>query len=538
MMDRAKNTVSIFLSSRHAAIYLFLWSFVVSIIISSFVSVSPWVSILLLIIAVGICASEKIVRGKVPRDVSLACLVLFACALGTFRYAVKDFHEASLPDTTGIVAGEPEHRDMDTRFVFLADNGEKVLVSTDLLSPIEYGDRVEVLGKLKVPGVIIDDISGREFDYGKYLSKDDIYYTESFARVTRLTETADKFEENSLIVNSPMPDREQAKSSRIISTLLKVKNSFLSHIKKILPEPEASLLAGLIVAGKEALPGNILDDFKHAGVVHIVVLSGYNVTIIAEFFLFIFSFLGLRRAASASAIGIVFFTLMTGATATVVRAAIMVLALLVGKIIGRPYNAGRMLLVTAFLMIMWNPKVLIFDPSFQLSFLAMLALVYVVPVVDPLIQKLLSAPRLNELVGQVGQASGKSRPIVSGLATLVSVTIATQITALPFLLYSIGNISIVSIFTNILILFTVPYTMLIGFVAVLISYVSPILAWPITFVTHILLRYILGVAHFFGNLSFASIQINHVSAWFMIALYIVLIAFIVRLRSLLPHSAN
>jgi competence protein ComEC len=514
MMDHAKNilvrSLSKFSNSRHAAMYTFLIGFISSVLVSSFIRISPLVSVLVLTVAVAVYATERVWNGEVLRDIALVVILFAALGLGALRYAIKDFHETTTPVATGIVASEPEHRDADTRFIFQSDNGERVLVSTDLASRVEYGDRVEVEGRLKVPGVIVDDTSGREFDYGAYLAKDDIYYTESFAKVKKL-------DEGSLIANSPTPDGEQAKSSRIISALLKVKNSFVGKIKSILPEPEASLLAGLIVAGKEALPGNVLDDFKRAGVVHIVVLSGYNVTIIAEFFLFVFAFLGLRRAAAASAIAIVLFTLMTGATATVVRAAIMVIALLAGKIIGRPYHPGRILLATAFLMIVWNPKVLVFDPSFQLSFLAMIALVYVTPLVEKLLRKV---------------------PGKFGFREMLSVTLATQITVLPYLMYSVGNISVVSIFTNILILVFVPYTMLIGFAATLLAYLSPIIAWPLAFVVHALLRYVLGVAHFFGSLSFASIHINHVSVWCIVLLYILLGTIVVRVRSLLQPQTN
>ncbi len=499
-MERAHNILSTFLNGRHSTLYVLLWSFVLAILVSSFVYISPLVAVLIFIIALGIYGVEKIYYGDVSRAVFLFIFILVSFAFGSLRYAIKDFHEPHVPTYTGVVVSEPEHKDASVRFVFEADNGERVLVSTDRLSEVAYGDNIVVEGVFKTPGVIVDEVSGREFDYGKYLSKDDIYYTSSFARVTIL---------------------KTGEGSKLLSALLTLKHSFVAKIKSILPEPEASLLAGLIVAGKEALPGNVLDDFKRAGVVHIVVLSGYNVTIIAEFFLLVLGFLGTRRAALFSALGIILFTLMTGATATVVRAAIMVVALLFGRIIKRWYHPGRILLFTACLMLVWNPKDLVFNPSFQLSFLAMFALVYIVPLVKSLAEKRVPA-----------------QPILSGLAEVVYITVATQITALPFLLYSVGSVSLVSLVSNILILFVVPLTMLVGFIAVMLAFISTILAWPFAFATHLLLKYILFIAHFLGNLSWANVQTSHLSWWLVLVLYLFLISIVVRLRSLLPQSAS
>jgi len=472
--------------SRHINWFVFLWSFIVGVLFVSFVPVSPLVSVFVIVIALGIFTSEKIWQESLSKIIFLFCLSLFAFGLGILRYDAKNFHETKIPTTTGMVSNEPEHRDTNVRFVFRADNGEKVLVTTNVFSPIQYGDRVEVLGKLQTPGIIKDASGGKPFDYGAYLSKDDIYYTESFARVNIIS---------------------YGHGNRVLTWLIKIKNAFTNKMKQILPEPESSLLAGLTVSGKQALPKTIVDDFTNAGVVQVIVLSGYNVTIIAEFFLLIFSFLGLRMATGISGVGIILFTLMTGASATVVRASIMVLVFLFGKIIGRQASAGRLLLFTAFLMLMQNPKILVFDPSFDLTFIAMLALVYGVPVAEKYLQKI---------------------PKKFGVRTLVATTLATQIAVFPYLLYNVGAVSIVSLFSNALIMFVAPLTMLVGFLATFLAFVSTIIAWPLSFIAHLLLFWILGVAHLFGNLSFSLIKINHLSVWFILLLYAGLIFIVLR----------
>ncbi|KND48582.1 MAG: competence protein ComEC [Parcubacteria bacterium C7867-005] len=423
--------------------------------------------------------------------ISLLFLVIFSFGFGALRFEIKDYHlldkkfEASLEskiELDGLVISEVETRESGSRFVLDVD-GQKILVSARDFSNTEYGDRVAVTGKLQKPGIIESD-TGRDFDYGAYLSKDDIYYTMSFAEVETLSSGHGNF---------------------LKSFLIKIKTKFTDRMNTILPEPESSLLAGLLVSGKQALPKSTLEEFKRAGIVHIVVLSGYNVTIIAEFFRKMFGLLSVRFALPASVVGIVLFTLLTGASATVVRASIMVLIVLFSKSLGRTYSVGRALLLAGVLMVFHNPKILVFDPSFELSFIAVLALAYM----SSLAEKYLG-----------------SIPLQWGMRSMLATIISTQVAVLPYLLYSMGSFSMVSVFSNTLILLFIPVTMLIGFAAVSLSFVGFYLAMPFSYCAHLLLEYILSVAHYLGNLSFASISVPIFPWWLAVFIYLVLIGFV------------
>ncbi|MEK7461817.1 MAG: ComEC/Rec2 family competence protein [Patescibacteria group bacterium] len=469
-MDQKTNTNSIF---------IFIFGFILGILFSSFVFIAPLVSVLVVVISMALFIVEKIWSKEINKEVLFLALALLSFGLGALRYSVKDFHEASIPLSIGVVISEPEQKESVTRFVFQANNGEKVLVSTDLYNPVQYGDKVEIKGKLQKPGVI-DDGASRPFDYGKYLSKDNIYFTMSFAKVEILSHGHGNF---------------------LKQALFKIKGNFIGKTKEILAEPYAGLLSGLIIAGKEAMPKDILEEFKRAGVIHIVVLSGYNITIIAEFMKTIF------RSIKFSVVGIILFVIMTGGEATVVRAALMVLTVILAKGLGRNFSAPRALLVVAFLMLLHNPKILVFDPSFQLSFLATCGLIFVTPIVERYLTRV---------------------PDKWGLRAIISVTLATQITVLPFLIYSTGNISLVSLPANILILLFIPYTMLIGFIAVLVAHLSLVIALPFSYIAHILLAWILGVSHSLGNLSFASIAVSSPSPLLVVIIYLVIITFVWR----------
>ena len=481
MMGREINTNSVF---------VFIFGFISGILVSSFIFVPPILGVLIIFLGLVIFLVEKVWKQKVIKEVLFLSLAVLSFGLGILRYSIKDFHESLTPSSIGVVINEPEQRENTTRFILLADNGEKVLVNTDLYSPVQYGDKVEVGGKLQEPGIIDNEDGGRSFDYASYLSKDDIYYTLNFAKVEIFS---------------------SGHGNIIKRALFKIKRSFVQQIKEILTEPYAGLLSGLIVSGKEAMPKDMLEEFRRAGVIHIVVLSGFNLTVIAAFMKIIF------RSVRFSVVGIILFVIMTGAQATVVRAAIMVLTVILAKRLGRNFSAPRALLVAAFLMLLHNPKILVFDPSFQLSFLATCGLIFVTPIVEKYLSRV---------------------PEKWGLRTTTATTLATQMTVLPLLIYSIGDFSLVSLPANILILFVIPATMLVGFIAAVIAYVSTILALPFTYMAYLLLAWILGVSHYLGNLSFASIALPPVSWWLVVLVYFAIIIFVRRSQNFVPRSAN
>jgi len=129
-------------------------------------------------------------------------------------------------------------------------------------------------------------------------------------------------------------------------------------------------------------------------------------------------------------------------------------------------------------------------------------------------------------------------PELWGIRTVLATTVATQITVLPFLIYSMGNVSLVSLPANILILLFIPIVMFVGFVATLLSYISYFVALPLSYVTHLILSWILGVSHYLGNLTFATLSISIFPFWVVIIVYMVLTIFVMRWRNYLRKSAS
>ncbi len=425
-------------------------------------------------------------------------LTLSFCS-GIIRYDVKDAGILSpmIADFTsrqvslrGMILGEPDERENTTRLIFRAESiydgsawreiaGEKMLLYVKKYPEFSYGDVLEVHGALQKPENFSD------FDWENYLAKDDIFLEMFSPRVERLGDGGFWVKEK----------------------LFALKKNFTDSLSRALPEPHASFLAGLTIGAKKSMPGDVLEEFKKSGIIHLVVLSGYNITIIAENIGRMMKFLPLPFGVGigASIFGIIFFAIMTGASATIVRASIMAILVLIARSTGRVYEVTAALLFAGFFMVLQNPKILRFDPSFQLSFLATLGLIFV-------------APRLKGLVGFL--------PEKWGFRDNVSATLSAQLAVLPLILHLTGNVSPFALPVNILVLMFVPATMFFGFMAWAAGIFSYVLSLPFAWMAWLLLNYELGVVHFFSALPGAGFTISDFSAWWLVAAYASLAVFV------------
>jgi competence protein ComEC len=278
----------------------------------------------------------------------------------------------------------------------------------------------------------------------------------------------------------------------------------VERLAQTLPEPQNAFLGGLLLGAKHAIPQTLTDEFNRTSTSHIVAVSGFNITIIAAAIDWLLMWLGLRKRLSfiLALLGILMFVIMTGATASVVRAGIMGSLLLIAINIGRVNVVANSLAFTAVVMLGLNPQILTFDVGFQLSFAALLGIVYIVPLADPYFLW-----------------------IPDFLRQILLATIAAQIFTLPILMFNFGQLSLVGLIANILVLPVVPITMLFGFLTGITALIWNKLAIPFSAITWLLLTYILRVIGFFSALSFAAVN-WHISIWAVMIYYLIVISII------------
>ena len=247
----------------------------------------------------------------------------------------------------------------------------------------------------------------------------------------------------------------QNKGNAIKANLIKLRIAFEENIKRVLPHDKAVFLSGLTVGDISEISPDFDKKIKASGTSHLVALSGYNINIITNN-------LGWLLGFWPTVLFIIAFVIMTGAEASLVRAAIMGIILIVAQKNERVYQHRNAITFTALAMVLYDPKILVFDLGFQLSFLALLGIIYIKPFLEKI------SRWKNDLVWP---------------------TIAAQLAVLPIIVIKFGGFNPLSPLANILITPAIPYTMALGFIAGTTGFVSYHLSFLTAWFANVFLIY-------------------------------------------------
>jgi len=286
-----------------------------------------------------------------------------------------------------------------------------------------------------------------------------------------------------------------------------VRQNVILLFSKTLPEPSSSLLLGIVFGIKESMPKDFENNLRTSGVLHVVAASGMNISMIGAFASSIFAFFFKRQAALvASILIIIFYAFLAGLEPSILRAAIMGVLAFSGQILGKQNLAFYGLFIAAYSMLFYSPMLLL-DVGFQLSFLATLGLLYIKPI-------------LNR-----GQRFGLMLRKLA-LGDDIVTTFSAQISTLPVLLINFGFYSLWSILVNVLILWTIPFLMVIGGIgAILGFFIEPLGKLILYLALPFLLYFELIVSLFAGwgaVVNFEDIPWQMIVAYYCILLSVIL----------------
>lgn len=297
-----------------------------------------------------------------------------------------------------------------------------------------------------------------------------------------------------------------SKGKSFFSRILYLKNEAISNFSKLLPSDEAALLSGILFGETSNFEYNLKEFMRKSGTTHIVALSGYNISIVESAVIFLATLFMPRVAAIIVAgIFILIFIFMTGAEASVVRAGIMGILILVAKEKGNLFDLRNVIVFSALLMLILNPDLLVFDIGFELSFLSLIGIIYIYPVL-------------------FNTKEETSFEFFESLKKIFTGTVSAQIAILPLIFKTFGFFSPFALFSNLLILSFIPITMFFGF----LSSISGLFFLPLSNIFLLaafpFLKWELMVIKFFGGLDFGW---HFKVGWlFVFAYYALLILFI------------
>lgn len=392
----------------------------------------------------------------------LILVIVLILRLSIFYSTKPIYKEGEQISFNSRVLSEPNVYKSYQSFWLELPNTDRVFVKTKIYPEYYYQDRILISGILKF----------------RLLNKKTQILTMDFPKISLVKNLTPSFA--GLAVVKP------------------VRQKIIAVFDKALPRDLSGLMLGIVFGIKQNLSKDFLDNLKTAGVMHVIAASGMNVTMTAGFIFYLFSLILKRQLAiAASVLGILFYAFLAGFEASIVRASIMGIIAFSSQILGKQHYSFYALFLTGFSMLFVAPKYL-FDIGFQLSFASTLGILFI-PKVFSKLQNAFS----------------------EGFLT----TISAQVATLPILLASFGTYSIWSVIANTLVLWTVPFLMILGGIAAIISFIFEPIASIFLYLCLPLLFYFVKIVSFFGSLR-GNIVLQTFPLQFGVAYYLLLVSFL------------
>ncbi len=339
------------------------------------------------------------------------------------------------------------------------------------ISKLNIGQKISIKGNLRRP---FRSTNPSQFDYSSYLKNFGVF-------------TVIYSEDNDFTIF----DENMTPKWKFLNKLNNIRNSVLKTHSKYLKTPNLEILGG-IVFGDDAVapPDYIKNSFINSGLLHILAASGMNVGFIFSFWFFIMTFLRVpyKPSVISGMVLVVGYTLMTGLGASVVRAALMLLFVLAGKLINRDTHSISLLSFVAVLMLLYNPAY-INDVGFQLSFLVTFGLLTTANII---------MQKTDKIPNQVFAA--------------ILIPIVAQIWVAPIQMYYFNTFSLYAVFANItssVLILVISFT---GFISSILATIKPIADMICScsdFINNYLISALVYISDFFGNLPHSLIQTTH-----------------------------
>ena len=474
---------------------IYLLFFIFGILIANFFDFNFDIFYLFVLLLCFIILPIVFYKNKKVRLIILGLSFLF---LGIWRFGISipvinqshiGYYNGSQVKFIGQVVDEEDirdkHRKLNLGKIEMVGNKRlkgKILVNAPNYPEYGYGDWLKVGCEIEEPGEI------ENFDYGKFLG------VKGIQSVCYIPNKLEKV------------DGKISAGQKFRLQILKVKYRYRRIIDQSMSYPESEILSAMVLGLRRGIPKNILDNFRASGLSHIIAISGLHISIVTLLLINLFIAIGFKRryAFWLAIISLILFLIMIGFRASSIRAGIMGLTALVALQTGRLNKSINILLLAAGILLLINPKLLLDDVGFQLSFLAVAGIIYL----GKYVNKFLSKLRVPEWLE---------------IRSSLQMTLSAQIMVLPLIVYYFGNLSLIAPVANVLVLPALPFIMIIGFILGIVGFVFLPLAGWIGYIVNGLVGWIMIVAEKLSGLPGASLEIGKIDVIWILIIYMILI---------------
>lgn len=361
----------------------------------------------------------------------------------------------------------------------------RVLISSRPQPQYNLGDFLQVAGKWQKPGMIED------FDYGLYLKRYGITAVSYYPNIKKII----------------IPEKSFFAKSFFIA-INNLKSKVADQFNFYLSLESSAILKAMLLGDKTFLSLELREKFSRAGLSHIIAISGMHISLLSSLFLSFLLFSGLSRKQSfyGSILFLAFYLVLIGAPASACRASLMGFLSFLAVYVGRVGNLVNILFFAGIFLLLLNPLLLFGDLGFQLSFLAVLGIIYVHPIIKELLGlRVFKIIRINEAI-----------------IDILSITISVQLIAAPVLISSFKQFSLIAPISNLLVVWLLPFIISFSIVAIFLSFIFPFLGELIYLLVDLIIKYILFISNFVNKIPGSFIDIDNWSVYFSIIYYLLL----------------
>lgn len=428
-------------------VFVVMWSYIIGVALFSFFNVSAVFLSLILISALSLFTIEFLHKRNVQK---LSLLTLIACVLLGM-----------------LVSGFNINKDPQQAEDFLADSRNENIEGVIHASPIKkegfYNLKTESGQKILLDAPFT---SLHEGDYVTFENNVELIDTNYFYRNTLLA--------HKIYLHSKNPEITVLASKERENFFNILRNKLDGNIERAISYPESRVLSAMIL-GITDLPSELQNSLSNAGIIHIISISGMHVAVIAAAIFYIcatYTHFSPQYGVLCTLSLVALYIIFIGFPAAAIRSGLMIALYFFARATGRKSHIGRITILALFIMLIFNPHLLVYDIGFQLSFLALLGIIYI-------------SPQIKELFTK--KTDGKVTDVVK---ETIAISLGAQIATTPVILLNFGNLALLSPLFNIVTVPFLPFILALGTLGMLIGNISTFSSVIIQFPVYIVLKVI------------------------------------------------